>query len=443
MKFLKISYICIITILLFGILLLNSCKKDVETQKQSSPKVTLVFKHYDIQSFSFFGGRKEFFTELIKEFEKTHPNIDIKEELLPASSDLQHQFYVINLEGKTEGIDIIGLDVIWVKEFAKAGWIKDLTGYLEKDEYNDFIPVLVEANSFEDKLYAIPWMFNSGLLYYRKDLLDKYKLKPPETYQELLETADYILKKENNPDLYGFLWQGKQYEGLVCNALEFIYGNGGKILINNDVVIDSIQTRQALDMMRKFINTGVSPDLVKTANEGIARKTFLNGNAIFIRDWAYSNRIINGDKSPLKGLVAFSNVPHFPNKESSPILGGYQLGINKYSRHPDEAYEFIKFITSPEAQKHVAIYGGYKPSRKSLYKDKELLKVDPYLEEYYDKVIPTVKPRPLSPFYIMFSNILQSEFSAIIGNLRTSQDCLYSAKKQIQYILDVEKRSKG
>lgn len=411
---------------------------------ESSEKVTIVFAHYDIQDFASFGEGRNYLSELIREFEKKHPNIEVKEEILPSYSDQQHQYLVINLEGKTTNIDVIALDVIWVKEFAKAKWILPLDDYIKEEDKRDFVPILIDqANTYQDRIYALPWMLNSGLIYYRKDLLEKYNFDPPKTFEELERQARYILKQENDPSLYGFVWQGTQQEGLVCNALEYIYGVGGKVLAKDHVAIDSMQVKKAFKYMKDMLDSGISPNIVKTSNITVTRRLFLEGHVIFIRDWAMISRQVTGKNSVMHGKVGILNVPHFEGYTNAPILGGHQLGINQYSKHPRESFEFINYITSPESQKYLALYAGYKPSRKSVYQDKELTALDPFLKRYYEEIVPTIQSRPLSPYYVMFSNILQSEFAAIVTGIRPIDEALTRAKTQIEFITNVSKENES
>ncbi len=174
---------------------------------------TIVFKHGKI------AGDPALFRQLIDRFEVRNPDIKVKDETLPASTDEQHQFYVINLEGKSSDFDVLSMDVIWVPEFARTGWLGDLSTLLPADKRDEFFPGPMQAVTYKGGVYAIPWYIDAGLLYYRKDLLDKYGFEPPRTWQELVKTARYIMEKE--PKIYGFIWQGKQYEGLVCNVLEY------------------------------------------------------------------------------------------------------------------------------------------------------------------------------------------------------------------------------
>ncbi|MCC6544966.1 MAG: ABC transporter substrate-binding protein [Nitrospirae bacterium] len=336
----------IASITILFILLCNACGC-TRSGNDSDRSVVLVFKHGKT------AGDAGLFREIIKEFENRNPGIKVKDETLPASTDEQHQFYVINLEGGSSEFDVLSMDVIWVPEFARAGWLKDISNLLPGDEREKYFPGPIQSVSFEGGFYAVPWYIDAGLLYYRKDILEKYKLSPPETWQDLVDISKRITEKETG--MYGFIWQGKQYEGLVCNVLEYFQGNGGEVLEN-----------------------------------------------------------------------------------SVSALGGWQLGINRYSKNPEAAEKLINYLTSTEIQKRLALTIGYKPTRKQLYKDRDLIREQPFITSLYAVFMAAV-PRPVTPYYMMISQIMQPEFSAAVSGIKKPEDALRSAHEQIEYILQVEK----
>jgi multiple sugar transport system substrate-binding protein len=403
-----------------------SCTRRVEDKS-----VTLVFKHGKI------AGDPELFRQLLDSFEKENPGITVRDETLPASTDEQHQFYAINLEGKSADFDVLSMDVIWVPEFARAGWLRDLTNILPEGKRKDFFPGPMEAVTYMNNVYAIPWYIDAGVLYYRKDLLDKYKLAPPKTWQELVKTAQYITSKEKG--MYGFIWQGKQYEGLVCNVLEYIWSNGGDVLKDGRSVINSPENIQALGFMRDLITKyRVTPDLVTTSIEEPTRHIFGDGKAVFLRNWPYAWNIFENEGSFIKGKVGVSTLPSFSGHESASTLGGWQLGINKYSKHPEAAEKLIRFLTSADSQKRLALTIGYKPTLKSLYNDKDLISEQPFTASLY-YVFMQARPRPVSPYYMSMTQVMQSEFSAAISGIKTPKEALDSAQKQLVHIIESEK----
>jgi multiple sugar transport system substrate-binding protein len=401
-------------------------------QSGENPKTAtmLVFKHGKI------AGDPAEFKKLLNTFEKENPGIIVRDEILPASTDEQHQFYVINLEGKSSDFDVISMDVIWVPEFARAGWLRKAGHLLNEKERKDFFPGPMNAVAYKGEIYAIPWYIDAGLLYYRKDILRKYGFQPPKTWQKLVYTAQYITARERG--IYGFIWQGKQYEGLVCNVLEYFWSNGGDVLKDGKVVIASDENIRALAFMRDLIvKYQITPPLVMTAIEEPTRHIFGNGNALFMRNWPYAWNIFEKDGSPVKGKVGISPLPSFLKGRSASTLGGWHLGINKYSKHPVEAEKLIRFLTRADSQKFLALTIGYKPTRKSLYFNEELKKAQPFVVSLYD-IFMKARPRPVSPYYMMITQIMQPEFSAVLSGIKTPNEALQSAQRQIEHILKVE-----
>ncbi|PYM76835.1 MAG: hypothetical protein DME03_07935, partial [Candidatus Rokuibacteriota bacterium] len=174
--------------LLVWLLALGGCAG----QPEGEP-VTLVFKYARIL------GSADPLPGLLRAFEAAHPGVRVKGEALPWTSDDQHQFYVINLEGRSPGFDVMMLDCIWVPEFARAGWLADLTAHLGPDELVPYFASAVTAGTYDGRVWALPWNMNVGLLYYRTDLLTRYGLRPPETYAELVASVRQIRAAERDP----------------------------------------------------------------------------------------------------------------------------------------------------------------------------------------------------------------------------------------------------
>jgi multiple sugar transport system substrate-binding protein len=343
---------------------------------------------------------------------------------------------VVNLGSRSSDFDVFSLDVIWAPEFARAGWLREVGGLLKPGEQQAFFPGPIEAVIFEKKLYAIPWYIDAGILYYRSDLLKKHRLQVPGTWQELVKTAQEITHDE--PGIYGYIWQGKQYEGLVCNALEFIWSNGGDVFSGGKPSLAGPRNEEALAFMRDLIaKYRVTPPLVTTAIEEQTRQLFGSGRALFMRNWPYAWTIFNRPESAVRGKVGIAELPSFPGNKSVSALGGWQIGINRYSRNPEAAEKFLLFLTSTAAQKELALNVGYKPARRALYKDPDLLRQQPDMAALYP-VFMKARPRPVTPYYMMITGVLQPEFSAAITGIKKPGAALASAEKQVAHILEAE-----
>lgn len=406
--------------------LITGCEKKVP-ESIGNGTVTIVFKHGKVP------GDPEHMKRLLKKFEEENPGINVIDETLPSTTDEQHQFYVINLEAGASDFDVISMDVIWVPEFARAGWLLDVSHLMSEEKRNDTFPGPLEAISFEDRFFALPWYIDAGLLYYRKDLLEELGFGPPETWNKLIEIAKTVSRRHDN--LYGFIWQGKQYEGLVCNVLEYFWSNDGDVFRDGAVVLDSPQNIEALTFMRDLVvKYKVSPTLVTTAVEESTRHIFGNGKAVFMRNWPYAWNIFDSDGSLIKGKVGVAPLPAFFGKSSASTLGGWQLGINRYTRHPEAAERLLNFLTSKKTQKYLALTVGYKPTLRSLYSDKDLMRQQPFMTGLHD-IFMKARPRPVSPYYMMMTQVLQPEFSSAISGIKTPTAALRSAQRQVEHIL--------
>ncbi|HXF91370.1 MAG TPA: ABC transporter substrate-binding protein [Nitrospiraceae bacterium] len=403
-------------------LAVSACAQD----SSSDARTILVFKHGKL------AARPGALAAVLREFERRHPGVIVRDEVLPSTSDQQHQFYAVNLESRNPGIDLLAADLIWVQEFARAGWIRDLEDVITSAERREFFPAAVEAATFAGRLYAAPWYVDAGVLFYRRDLLERYGFPPPRTWPELARTARAILDRERDPVLKGFVWQGKQYEGLVCTALELIRSYGGDLPAGDDTAIV-----EALVFMRSLITEGISPQSVATADEETSRHQFGAGHAIFMRNWPYAWTIFQREGSPVRGKIGLAPLPSTPGQASSPVLGGWTLAIPTRTAHAKEAGTLLKYLTSPEVQETIAKEIGYNPTRPALYRNNLPAHHRLWFEALYP-MLEAAKPRPVTPYYLMLSQAWQPELSAALVGTKSATAALASLRRQTAYILSLE-----
>jgi multiple sugar transport system substrate-binding protein len=396
----------------------------------STGSATLVFKHARIL------GPADPIPGLLREFESRHPGVRVKSEAMPWNSDEQHQFYVINLESGRPGFDVLMLDVIWTPEFAQAGWLLDLTPYVPPAEVAAHFPSAVEAATHRGRLWGIPWIMNVGLLYYRADLLAKYGFRPPATYDELIAQVRRIRAGEGDARLDGYLWQGKQYEGLVVNALEALWANGARLLGEDGVLFpDLARAEEALGLLRALIDEGVSPAWVTAAEEELSRRAFGDGRAIFLRNWPYAMDLFELPTSPVRGKVGIAPLPrHHHGPGGAGSTGGAHLGVHRHTRHPDLAIELVRFLTGPAAQKAMAAGVALNPTRPALYHDGDLVRTHPNLPLIHALTL-AGRPRPVTPYYLMLSTTLQPELSAVLVKVKEPRAMMLEARRRVAYLL--------
>jgi len=395
--------------------------------------VTVVFKHARM-----FGDDPV--PRLVAAFEQRHPGVRVKTEALGSSSDEQHQFFVINLEGslgrgRGPGFDVMMLDVIWVPEFARAGWLLDLTPSLAPGELDAHFPAAVEAARWNGRVWAVPWNFNVGVLYYRADLLARHGLAPPRTDAELVHAVQRIRAAERDPKLDGFVWQGKQYEGLTCNALEALWASGTTLLgPAGEVLPDGARAADALARLRGWITDGISPRWVSAADEELTRRAFGDGRAIFLRNWFYAMDLFDEPGAAVRGKVGIAPLPARTAGAPAPgSTGGSLLGVSRATRHPEAAVALARFLAGEDAQRVLAS-GSVLPTRTALYHDPALVAKRPHMPRFRDLAL-AARPRPVTPAYLMLSTSLQPELSAAVVGVKSPARAVADARRQLEYAL--------
>ena len=258
------------------------------------------------------GNGLQVLRDMLDQFEKNTGN-KVSIVAMPSSTTDQFGQYKLWLAAGNSDIDVYQTDVIWAPQLANQ--LVDLTA-AAADVVGAHFPSIVELQTVDGKLVALPIFTDAPALYYRKDLLDKYGAKVPTTWEGLAETAKLVQDKEReagNKDMWGFVFQGNAYEGLTCNALEWVksYGGGQIIEADGTVTINNPQAAEAIDMAKSWVGT-ISPPGVLAYQEEEARGVWQTGNAVFMRNWPYAYSLGNGDDSAVKGKFDVTTLPEGP-----------------------------------------------------------------------------------------------------------------------------------
>lgn len=298
----------------------------------------------------------------------------------PANPTDRLAIYQQLLSSHSDRLDIYMIDVIWPAILASHAI--DLMPYLKQNLEQHFATIIAN-NTVQGKLVGLPWFTDAGLLYYRKDLLEKYKQAIPKTWKELEKIATIIQQGERitgNPEIQGYVWQGKAYEGLTCNALEWIASLGGGRLVEADGRISVLnpKTLAALEQAKNWIGT-ISPRGVLTYTEEEARGIWQKGNAVFMRNWPYAYFLSELQDSPIAGKIGVTTLPGNEPNQGTGVLGGWQLMVSRYSKHPKLAAELASYLTSSAVQRQRALKYSLLPTYPHLYEDPELQKIYPFL----------------------------------------------------------------
>jgi len=281
----------------------------------------------------------------------------------------------------SDKIDVFQMDVVWPGLLAKH--LVDLKGFskgVEKEHFES----LIANNTVQGRLVAMPWFANAGLLFYRKDLLEKHAQKVPTTWEELASVAFRVQQVERdagNDKMWGYVWQGRAYEGLTCDALEWVASHGGGTVVDasGKVTINNPAAAKALQTAASWVGT-ISPKAVLNYAEEESRGVFQAGNAVFMRNWPYAWSLGQGVDSPVKGRIGVTMLPKGgADGRHVAALGGELLAVSKYSRNAALAADLVMYMTSRPVQKERALKGSYNPTIDALYKDPDILAANPFM----------------------------------------------------------------
>lgn len=386
-------------------------------------------------SFLVLAGEREVWTEIARQFESRNPpsRVDIVEG--PNSTDLRESLYTAALMARDPSFDLVYMDVTWTPKFAGAGWLLPLDESFPEALQDQLLPAAVTAGRFGGSLYRIPVRTDMGLLYYRKDLLDAAGLPGPRTFSELEHAARRIARP---PDLWGFLWQGSQYEGLVCFFLEVLHGFGG-FWIDPDTLDVGLDRPEALEALQFLKNCrggpgAISPPGVTAFKEDESRRLFQDGRAVFLRNWPYVWRLSNQPGSPVAGKVGVVPMVHSEAGRSAGTLGGWGFGVSRYSPRPDLAIAFIRHAISLEGQRTLCLKTGYAPSSRAAYQDPALIAANPFLSQF-ESLHNAAVSRPMVPRYSLVSDVLQRALSSALAGLSKPETALAGAARETRWIL--------
>lgn len=371
---------------------------------------------------------------IVKDFEAKNPDIRINIIEGPNATNLLEDLYTSAFILGDSPYDLVNMDVIWTPKFAAAGWLMDLTDRMSPEELEAFSDADVEGSRYEGRLYRIPMRSDVGMLYYRTDLLEQAGLQPPETFAELIQASQTLQQK----DLinWGYVWQGRQYEGLVAMFIEVLEGFGG-FWVNPETLevgLDRPETVQAINFLKDTVAQGISPPGVTTYQEEETRRFFQSGQAAFLRNWPYVWPLAQEEGSPIEGRIAIKPMVATPGRNGGACLGGWGLGISASTRHPEEAWRAIQYFTSEEAQKNFVLNAGFVPSRRSLFTDPEIVAKYPHYPQLLEVVQQAVLRPPIAQ-YAQASDILQRYLSGALTNRMTPEQAMQSAANETRRLL--------
>ncbi len=299
----------------------------------------------------------------------------------PTQADQVLALYQQLLAARSPDIDVLQIDVVWPAILGRH--FVDLAPHVPESLIAGHFDAAIANNRIGGRLVAMPWFLDVGLLYYRKDLLAKHGFQVPETWVALEETARAVQRAERaaGADIWGYVFQARAYEGLTCNALEWVAGAGGGSIVAADgaVTIDNPRARAAVARARRWLGD-IAPRGVLSYTEEEARGVFQIGRAVFMRNWPYAWALAEAEGSAVRGKVGVAQLPRGPGPAGrrTGTLGGWQLAVSRYSKHRAAAIALVRHLTSMAEQKRRAIQAGFNPTIPALYRDGQVVAANPF-----------------------------------------------------------------
>ncbi|MGO4830885.1 ABC transporter substrate-binding protein, partial [Rhizobiaceae sp. 2RAB30] len=352
----------------------------------------------------------------LKDFERKSGHT-VKVVTTPPSSSEQFTQFRLWTAAANPDIDVYQIDIVWAPQLAQH--FVDLTPHVQ-DIVGQHFEAIIKSQTVDGKLIALPMFADAPALYYRRDLLEKYGEKVPSTWEELAAVAANIVKAEHatgNGRLQGFVFQGAAYEGLTCNALEWITSHGGGSIVEEDGKISVFNEKavKALDTARSWIGT-ISPEGVLSYQEEESRGVWQTGNAVFMRNWPYAYALGNRSHSAVKGKFAVTTLPAGEGGRSAATLGGWNLAVSRYSRHQEAAIELVRYLTSQEAQKQRALESSRLPTLPALYDDPDIASRQPIIPQW-KTVLEHAVSRPSAAVKTKYNEFSSQVWTAVHNTL--------------------------
>lgn len=371
-------------------------------------------------------------------FNKANKSIQINYQEQGATTQDLHDKFVSVAGAKDSAADIVSMDIPYVPEFGAAGWTIPVEDALPMAERAKFFSGTISGATYNGQLFAIPWYNNGPGLYYRKDLLDSKGFKPPKTYDDLLMQA----KTLQTPDIYGFVMQMPQNEGGILNWEEFLWGYGGNLLDDKSTGVVLDQGDAGTKSMQRLVDflykDKIMPEATLQLKLGAdAMQLFRTGKAVFLRLWFSSAGDLYKPDSTIK--IEQWDVAPLPSQDGSKpgpgVLGTWNLGVSKFSKHQKEAMQALSVLTNDENQKARVLGNGNLPSRSAIFDDPDVQKKYPYAKRAQES-FNSLRARGITPYWAQLVNdAIAPNFGAATTQQKTADQSIKDMASKMKDIL--------
>lgn len=376
----------------------------------------------------------------IERYLAANPDVTIEWNKVSDVPGETRKLYVTSLTAASPTPDIFAVDVIWAGEFAQRGWLEPLNGLLSEDTIDNFNPSLLSASTLDDEVHALPLYADGIHFFYRSDLLEKYGLDVPTTWEEVQAASMVITEGESNPQFYGFVSMWAKIEGLFMNWLAFTNGNGGGFLdADGNVAVNSQANIEATQFMVDLLHEHqLVPDSILNMRPDDARTLFQQGRAAFLMVQDFVHTPLSAEDSPVAGKFDFTRVPYFDGHAdaNSTTMGGWFLGINPNSENKEAAAAFLEHFTAYEQQLTAAVEDNRAPTIGAVYDDDSMSDAQTLAQFGANYAFGVVRPSAIAGAkYPRVSEIMQLEITNALHQQKPVEEALNDAQAQIEALL--------
>lgn len=389
----------------------------------------------------FSGGanqRPDLMRKLFDQYQAQHPGVKIEIETGGSTSELQRQYLSTVLNAKDPAIDIYLIDIVNPAQYFGAGWLEPLDAHVggAAEAMKPYLSVYASSNVVGGKVAAMPAFADAMFMYYRKDLLEKYKLPEPKTWDELATSARKIQAAEGNPNLQGLSLQGAPIEGAVCTFLLPYWSQGKEFNdANGRMTLDKAAATKGMAQWLSLVDQGVVKKNVAEVKTPDTVNEFKAGQVIFAINWSWAWDRFKDDKdSTVQGKVGVMPLPAMAGGKSATCVGGWQWAVSAFSKHKAEAARLVKHMAGVEASKFLAIEGALLPTRASLYTDADVVKAVPWFKDAGNVVV-SGKSRPQSRDYGQVSDVIRTTTSAMLARTKKPDEGVAEIESRLARVM--------
>jgi len=389
----------------------------------------------------FSGGanqRPDLMRKLFDQYEAAHPGVKIDIETGGATSELQRQYLSTVLNAKDSAIDIYMIDIVNPAQYFGAGWLEPLDAYIGKADavMKPYLPVYLQADVVDGKVAAMPGFADAMFMYYRKDLLERYHIAEPKTWDELAAASKTIQAGEKNPNLQGLSIQGAPIEGAVCTFLLPYWSQGREFNdASGKMTLDKTAAVKGLDKWLAMVDQGVIKRNVAEVKTPDTVNEFKAGQVIFAINWGFAWDRFQADKdSTVQGKVGVMPLPAMAGGKSATCVGGWQWAVSAFSKNKAEAAKLVQFLATPASSKFLAIEGSLLPTYQGVYVDPDVVKAVPWFKDAANVVI-AGKNRPMSRDYGQVSDVIRTTTSAVLARSRTPEEGVAEIQSKLARVM--------